>query len=171
MPPQAHRVFHSQPLEVDGANVSQTVQVQGRPNKRAVGYAMSPPKTSRSSLRSSSFAPVFVPSPLHAIDVDVDPRLFRRCRAPQFRTRSPFYHCVVYQKWQRQDQGPTPLRPGYNTYHLISECTWSINTLHHGRIEARPVGLNFSKSFSHYRYGRMQLHVYPKQVVLATRHS
>ena len=126
-PPQAHHVFHSQPLDVDGANVSQTVQVQGGPNKRAVGYAISPPKTSRSSLRSSSFAPVFVPSPFHA-----------NCRAPRFRTRSPFYHCVVYQEWQRQDQGPIPLRPGYNTYHLVSECTWSIDTLHRERIEVTP---------------------------------
>ena len=82
MPPQAHRVFHSQPLEVDGANVSQMVQVQGRLNKRAVGYTMSPPKTGRSSLRSSSFAPVFVPSPFHANDVDVDPDFFEVPRSP-----------------------------------------------------------------------------------------
>ncbi len=81
-PPQAHHVFHSQPLDVDGANVSQTDQVQGRPNKRAVGYAMSPPKTSRSSLRSSSFAPVFVPSPFHANDVDVDPDFFEGAALP-----------------------------------------------------------------------------------------
>jgi len=124
-PPHAHQVFHRQPLEVDSANVSQLVQVQGEPNTRADGHAMSPPK---------------------------------------------FYHCFVYQEWQRQDQGPTPLRPCYNTYHLVSECSWSIDTLHFGRIEARPFGLNFSKSFSHYRYGRMQLHVYPKQVVFTTRH-
>ena len=81
-PPQAHRVFHSQPLEVDGANVSQMVQVQGRLNKRAVGYTMSPPKTGRSSLRSSSFAPVFVPSPFHANDVDVDPNFFEGAALP-----------------------------------------------------------------------------------------
>jgi hypothetical protein len=72
-PPQAHHVCHSQPLEVDNANVSQLVQVQGGPNKRADDNAMSPPKTGRSSLRSSSFAPVIVPSPLHANAVDVDP--------------------------------------------------------------------------------------------------
>ena len=81
-PPQAHHVFHSQPLEVNGANVLQPVQVQGRPNKRADGYAMSPPKTGRSSLHSSSFAPVFVPSPLHANDVDVDPDFFEGAALP-----------------------------------------------------------------------------------------
>ena len=75
-PLQAHQIFHSQTLEVDGANVSQPVQVHGEPSKRADGHAMSPPKTGRSSLRSSSFAPVFVPSPFHANDVDVDPDFF-----------------------------------------------------------------------------------------------
>jgi hypothetical protein len=82
MPPQAHRVFHSQPLEVDDANVSQTIQVQGRFNKRAVGHTMSPPKTGRSSLRSSSFAPVFVPSPFYANNVDVDPDFFEGAALP-----------------------------------------------------------------------------------------
>ncbi len=81
-PPHAHQVFHRQPLEVDSANVSQLVQFQGEPNTRADGHAMSPPKTGRSSLRSSSFAPVFVPSPLHANNVDVDPDFFEGAALP-----------------------------------------------------------------------------------------
>ncbi len=72
----------SPPLEVNGANVLQPVQVQGGPNDRADDNAVSPPKTGRSSLRSSSFAPVIVPPPLHANAVDVDPDFFEGAALP-----------------------------------------------------------------------------------------
>ena len=81
-PPQAHHVCHSQHSAVDGANVSQPVQAQGEPDRRADDNASSPPKTSRSSLRSSSFAPVIVPSPLHANAVDADPNFFEGAALP-----------------------------------------------------------------------------------------
>ena len=81
-PPQAHHVCYSQPLEADGNSVLQPIQDQGGPNERADGNAMSPPKTGRSSLRSSSFAPVIIPSPLHASAVDVDPDFFEGAALP-----------------------------------------------------------------------------------------
>jgi hypothetical protein len=41
-----------------------------------------PPRTGRSSLRASSFAPVIVPSPIHANVVDVDPDFFEGAAVP-----------------------------------------------------------------------------------------
>ena len=77
---QENQVRHVQTL--GDANLSQQVQFQSGNNERADGIAISPPKTGRSSLRTSRFAPVILPSPLHANAVDVDPDFFKGVALP-----------------------------------------------------------------------------------------
>jgi hypothetical protein len=65
-----------------GAGGHSLAPLHGTPRERMDGRAGSPPMTSRSSLRTSSFAPVIVPSPLLANTVDVDPDFFEGAALP-----------------------------------------------------------------------------------------
>jgi hypothetical protein len=58
------------------------IQFQSKNNERVDEFATSPPRAGRSSLRSSSFAPVILPSPPHANTVDYDPDFFEGASLP-----------------------------------------------------------------------------------------
>ena len=65
-----------------GASMTPPAPPHGVSREQMVGRAISPPRTGRSSLRTSSFAPVIVPSPLLANTVDVDPDFFEGAALP-----------------------------------------------------------------------------------------